>query len=76
MQSLGDYYYLEGLVRLKYDWNPYTGNGGNDMAEVCRDLLKEWCEAMHRLQIRNTNNPRLDGGPSLPRVREDSQALL
>ena len=19
----GDYYYLEGLVRLKYDWNPY-----------------------------------------------------
>ena len=43
------------------------------MAEVCRDLLKEWCEAMHRLQIRNTNNPRLDGGLL---VREDSRALL
>lgn len=36
------------------------------MAEVCRDLLKEWCEAMHRLQIRNTNNPRLDGGLLCP----------
>ena len=36
------------------------------MAEVCRDLLKEWCEAMLRLQIRNTDNPRLDGGLLCP----------
>lgn len=36
------------------------------MRERCGDLLKEWCEALSRLQIRNTKDPRLDGGILCP----------
>lgn len=44
----------------------HTGDGGYDMEEVCRDLLKEWCDALLRLQIRDTSNPRLDGALLCP----------
>lgn len=37
-----------------------------DMEMLCKSLLKEWCEALLRLQIKDTGNPRLDGAILCP----------
>lgn len=36
------------------------------MEKTCRDLLKVWCESLLHLQIKDTGNPRLDGGILCP----------
>lgn len=36
------------------------------MEKLCKTLLKEWCEALLRLQITDTGNPRLDGALLCP----------
>ena len=36
------------------------------MEKLCRDLLKEWCEALLRLQIKNFGDPRLNGALLCP----------
>lgn len=37
-----------------------------DMEKLCRGLLKEWCEALLRLQIKDIGNPRLHGALLCP----------
>lgn len=39
---------------------------GKDMEKLCRDLLKEWCEALLRLQIKDIGDPRLHGALLCP----------
>lgn len=37
-----------------------------EMEVFCEDLLRDWCEALLRLQIKNTGDPRLDGAILCP----------
>ncbi len=36
------------------------------MGNLCRELMQEWCKSLLRLQIKGTNDKRLDGGILCP----------